>query len=80
MSAPSISPTTPTDVDPGDGRPLTSGRVVRDVQPQCPGTGAPAGLPQRARRSLRRFVSPRSQLEIYSMVRFGSNRRLEFVQ
>jgi 4-hydroxybenzoate polyprenyltransferase len=31
-------------------RPVTSGRVVRDVQRQCPGTGAPAGLPQRARR------------------------------
>ena len=42
-------------------RPVASGRVVWDVQRQCPGTGAPAGLPQRSRRSLRRSCSCISQ-------------------
>jgi hypothetical protein len=48
-----------------DGRPVTSWRVVRDVQRQCPGPGAPAGLPQPARRSLRRSCSCSSQRDRY---------------
>ncbi len=44
QSLPLLQPTCAA--DPGDGRPLTSGCVVRDVQPQCPGTGATAGLTQ----------------------------------
>jgi hypothetical protein len=62
------------DHHPGDGRPVPSGCVVRDVQlvsglclchlslgPCAPGPCAPAGRPPRARSSHRRRCSCRSQ-------------------
>jgi hypothetical protein len=56
-----VVPYCPADSGPGRWPTVTSGRVVRDVQRQSPGPGAPAGLTQPARRSLRRSCSCSSQ-------------------